>query len=190
MNFWEKFDNEWAPKLGMRMPTFRAVLREAQFRNVKSIVETGTIRTDQNWEGDGQSTIMLAEFAKERGGAFTTVDISSEATDLAKQLVPNITVRCEDSVKFLSKLKYPIDLLYLDSFDVNMARPHPAALHCLMELTSALPWLHSGSIVFVDDSPMSPNMEVGGKGLYVAHYFHKLGITPFTFGYQVAWVMP
>lgn len=190
MNFWEMFDGEWGPKLGLRMPTFRAVLREAEFRSVKVIVETGTVRKDQNWDGDGQSTVMLAEFAKQKGGSFATVDISREAIDLAKQLVPTAMTHCGDSVKYLSKLRCPIDLLYLDSFDVNMNDPHPAALHCMMELTAAHPYLHSGSIVFVDDSPMNSNMEVGGKGLYVAQYFRQLGLMPFTFGYQVAWVMP
>jgi len=190
MTFWEQFDNEWAPKLGMRMPTFRAVLREAQFRNVKSIVETGSVRQDQNWDGDGQSTVMLAEFAKERGGFMTTVDIAREATDLARQLVPTAMVHCGDSVKYLSKIGRQIDLLYLDSYDVDMSTPHPAALHCLMELTAAQPFLHAGSIVFVDDSPMNSTMEVGGKGLYVAQYFRQLGIMPFTFGYQAAWIVP
>lgn len=191
MKFWETFDNEWGPKLGLRMPTFRAVLREAQFRNVKVVVETGCVRQDQNWDGDGQSTVMLAEFALERnGGSFTTVDISREATDLARQLVPHATVHCGDSVKYLSKIGRQIDLLYLDSYDVDMGAPHPAALHCMMELTAAMPMLHSGSIVFVDDSPMNSAMEVGGKGLYVAQYFRQLGIMPFTFGYQSAWVLP
>jgi len=44
--------------------------------------------------------------------------------------------------------------------------------------------------VFVDDSPMNSTMEVGGKGLYVAQYFRQLGIMPFTFGYQAAWIVP
>lgn len=190
MTFWEKFDNDWAPLLGHRMPTFRAVLREAQFRSIKTIVETGTVRQDNNWGGDGQSTVMLAEFAKEHGGNFRTVDISREAIDLARQLVPSAIVHCGDSVKYLSKLNFVLDMLYLDSYDVDMSNPHPAAMHCLMEFTAAQPFLRTGSIVFVDDSPMDPNMEVGGKGLYVAQYFKKLGVMPFTFGYQSAWIMP
>lgn len=184
------FDVEAMPKLGIRAPTMRAVIREALHLGAKSIFETGCVRQKGNWAGDGQSTIIWKTYNTLIGGSFVTCDISEDHCRMAEEIAPGITWYAMDSVKALRKDKGQIDLLYLDSFDVDMANPHPAALHALMELTSAMPRLHAGSIVFVDDSPMTPDFQVQGKGMYIAEYFDKLGVKPFTFAYQTAWIMP
>lgn len=188
-DFVDRFDTVYLPKLGIRSPTFRAVIREAVHRKVGSIVETGTMRKVDNWEGDGQSTIIWADYAKWATVSFQTIDIDQEAIELARQTCPNAGCVVGDSITKLSNDKNAIDLLYLDSFDVDMANAGPAAMHCLFEFCAARPRLHPGSIVFVDDSPMGPD-GVGGKGAFVFNYFKHLGIMPFTWGYQVAWIMP
>lgn len=188
-DFTTRFDIAYGPKLAGRAATFRAVIREAIHQKARTIVETGCTRKECNWEGDGQSTIILSEFARWVNGTFHTVDLDQEATELAHKLCPGANVTCGDSVEFLNKHKQEIDLLYLDSFDLDLSNPHPAAMHCMFEFCAARPKLHSGSIVFIDDSPMT-DMVVSGKGTYVAQYLKQLGVSPFTFGYQAAWIMP
>ncbi len=185
----DRFDIEYLPKLGMRAPTFRAVIREAVARKVKSIVETGCIRKEDNWEGDGQSTVIWTDYIKWQSGNFATIDIDQDAIELVRRVCPEAAAIVGDSVTALDKGKPLIDLLYLDSFDVDMANAGPAAMHCLFEFCAARPRLHSGSIVFIDDSPMGPD-GIGGKGAFVYKYFQHLGIQPFTWGYQIAWIMP
>lgn len=184
------FDLMFLPKLGIRAPTFRAVVREMVSRGVKSIVETGCIRKADNWEGDGQSTMIWSHYINYSKGSFQTIDLDEAACELTRELIPSAAVAQGDSVQVLTRSDSVIDLLYLDSYDVDMANPHPAALHCLMEFCSARPRLRSGSIVFIDDSPMGPDFIVGGKGKYLSEYFKQRNILPFTFGYQVAYVMP
>lgn len=190
MDFIETFDHNFAPKLAGRASTFRSVVREALTVGATRFVETGCTRKENNWDGDGQSTLIWDALAAHKGGAFSTVDISKEATDLARKLCPNANVSTGDSVKFLQKYTGMIDVLYLDSYDLDASKPHDAALHAMFELTAAMRNLHKNSIVFVDDSPMHVGSHIGGKGLYVAQYFKQMGIYPFTTGYQAAWLMP
>lgn len=192
--FMDKFDTYYLPKLGVRAPTFRAVIREALARSVSSIVETGCTRKKGNWHGDGQSTVIWNDYNTFCGGWFRTIDNSEEALRVAEELAPEAICLHGDSVKALSQLwptapEIGIDLLYLDSLDLDVSNDHSAAKHCLMELLSARPRLHTGSIVFIDDSPVQ-NEIIVGKARYVAEYFTHLGVVPFTTGYQAAWIMP
>ena len=194
-DFVTRFDREFAPKLGMRASTFRAVLQEAiTHAGIGAIVETGCMRQADNWAGDGQSTIIWNEYRKWKGeGNFDSVDLDKEAVALAKtacELDVWSDIHEGDSVLYLSTYKNMIDVLYLDSFDLDMNAPHDAAMHCLFELTAAMPNLRRNSIVFVDDSPMGHDFRIRGKAMYVAEFMAKLGIRPFTLGYQVAWLWP
>lgn len=189
-DFMRFFDSNMGPKLGVRASTFRAVLREAMHQEVQTIVETGSLRKEDNWAGDGQSTLIWDAYKRFRGGKFTTIDLSKEAIELVNKLCPTSGAICADSVPTLDKMTGNIDLLYLDSFDLNLTLPHPAAMHCMFEFCAALPNLRSGSIVFIDDTPMNDQGIIGGKGSYVAQYFKHLGVLPFTSGYQAAWLVP
>ena len=193
-DFVTRFDVEFAPKLGMRAPTFRAVIREFLTHKGVSIVETGCTRQKDNWLGDGQSTRIWSALTKWQNiGSFRSVDNDEEACRVASECLETSaysSIMCLDSIQFLRSNQSYIDLLYLDSYDVDMENPHDAAMHCMFELTTAMPKLHKNSIVFVDDSPVGPDFKVNGKGLYVAEYMKKLGLMPFTMAYQVAWLMP
>jgi predicted O-methyltransferase YrrM len=186
----DRFDLAYLPKLGFRAPTFRAVIREAVSRKVKSIVETGSMRKEGNWDGDGQSTIIWADYIKWHTGSFVTIDIDQDAIDLVRKLVPENGSIVSDSVVELVKPGPVIDLLYLDSFDLDMTNVGPAAMHCMFEFCAARPRLRSGSIVFIDDTPVGADYVINGKGAYVAEWFKKIDVAPFTWGYQVAWIMP
>jgi len=189
-NFIELYDELYGPLLGIRSPTFRAVLKEAQQRLVHTIVETGCIRSKDNWKGDGQSTVIWNHFIKVKGGTFCTIDINLDAVILAQNLCPETDCLCGDSVETLNKYKGSIDLLYLDSSHRIDTNAHPAALQCLFEFLAARQRLTSGSIIFIDDSPITDSGEILGKGLYIAQYMKRLNIYPFTTGYQAAWILP
>lgn len=184
------FDIEFMPKLGARGTTFRAVIREALASFASpNIVETGSMRMDNNWEGDGQSTLIWNSLVYFMKGEVTTIDIDQRAIDLVKERCPSVKTQCSDGVLTIRGMVSPIDILYLDSLDLDVKNPHPAAMQALGELTSAIPLLKPGSIVFVDDAPWQ-NGDIGGKGAYIAQYMKAINVPLITFGYQAAWKLP
>lgn len=159
------------------------------------IVETGTLRTLDNWEGDGQSTILFDNWtAWQKGGRVVSIDLDGEACALARRLTSSrVAVFHGGSVQNLedvAALGDPVDLLYLDSGN------DPALI--LSEFEAALPALRPGSIVLVDDSPIGGVADyslrtdfvgkIEGKGRLLAA---RLAGAPFAAlwfcGYQVAW---
>ncbi len=214
MNFLEHFDREWAPRLGVRRDTFRAIFGHLLRRKSGGhlILETGCARQTDNWEGDGQSTYMFDRFAELLGGEVRTVDIDPASCAYARSIVGGHTqVLQEDSVPFLQRTGRelrasgrPIDLLYLDSFDWDPANPVPSALHHLKELCAIAPALTPGTLVVVDDSfhqlrgfrsgpenfVLLEDQGIAGKAKFVAEYFQQTGV-PLAFdGYQCGWVLP
>jgi len=148
-----------------------------------NIVETGSIRELGNWEGDGQSTIVWNAIAADRDGEVITIDIDPIGADLVHELeLSHTRAITSDSLLILPTLSKPVDLLYLDSFDVDFERPQPAADHHLKELNASRHLLRSGSIVAVDD-----NKETGGKGSEVAAYFAANNVPEIVTGYVRAW---
>jgi hypothetical protein len=213
MTFFERFDCEWGGLLGLRRDSFRSAFDFlANHRpNGHLIVETGCARQADNWLGDGQSTYLFDCFANAFEGQVLSVDIDPQACAYARSMVgPRTTVFTEDSVPFLHRLgrdlvqtDRQVDLLYLDSFDLDSANPNPSALHHLKELCSIAPALGPMSLVMVDDSSRTlhavragdgytllHDSGIGGKALYVAQYFQQIGVPMFFEGYQCGWVIP
>ena len=172
---------EWT-KLGKREHAFRTLT--AQLPQNCTIVETGTIRTLGNWEGDGQSTIIWDIFAEQLGGQVWTIDLDDTGAELVEQLQLKKTIAIvDDSLDMLPKLKLKkIDLLFLDSCDVDWNNPTPSADHHLAELLEAWPMLGAGSIVAVDD-----NMNGTGKGMKVAEFMNDKNAVQILDGYVLAW---
>jgi hypothetical protein len=176
------------------------------------ILETGCAREANNFEGDGQSTLMFDRFAGEYSGEVHTVDIGEAACNYARSAVGARTkVNNEDSVPFLRRMagellkeRRPLDLLYLDSLDWDPANPVPSALHHLKELCAIAPALGGGTLVVVDDSfhtlrgflnsdknyVLLEDQGIGGKAMYVAQYFQQIGIPLVFDGYQCGWLVP
>ncbi len=191
------FDQIYAPKLGRRAKTFRAAFVRLLYLHQKehsdlTIVETGTINDPDNWSGHGQSTILFDKLTQTVGGHVFSVDNSPEAITTAHKLVSqNVTLCLGDSIKFLSAFKQPIDLLYLDSYDLEHANALPAAKHALLEFLAAAKNLRHGSIVCVDDTWDEPNEAPFGKGALLCECLKGLNaerITP-TGGFQVGWMI-
>jgi len=179
--------------LGQRKTTFRQMFTYLYNLDKSDyvIVETGTSRSESmNWNGDGMSTLLFDLFTILFGGIVVSIDIDHDAIIHAQSHTSSYVNFMEgDSVQILRQLQdHPqlshISLLYLDSFDVDWANPHPSALHHMKELCSAQPMLKSTSMIVVDDNQMG-----AGKGQYVTEYYRQLGITPAFDAYQIGFVI-
>ena len=211
--FWEFFDTQAAPHLALREQTLRQVFTHLDtLTGPVTIVETGCARLAGNWAGDGQSTVLFDQYirCRDTDSACYTEDISPESVAACRQLVsPRVTVTESDSVAYLGSLAKTlvstgkhIDLLYLDSFDVDFVHFYPSAVHHLKELTAARIAITERTWVVVDDAPptghfvqpsvaqLTPIMPftVGGKGRLVADYASAVGAQLLFNHYQAGWV--
>ena len=165
MHFLDKFNN---PK-NFRFNSFKKTFDICEKRNLKIIVETGTSRgktkffffKSHNWK-DGMSTIMFAEYAKNKNGFLHTCDISKSNIIAAKKFTRNfnnfINFNIDDSVSFLKKFTGKIDLLYLDSLDGH--NTNAASKHQLEEIKCSINKLHSNSLVLLDDKGTKTNLSI------------------------------
>lgn len=190
MSFLEKFDKEFAPKLATRSKTFRRIFKELERKNKKFylIVETGCARTAHGFAGDGMSTILFDAFVNFYDGAVTSVDIDKEHCKIADGLTSDKTsITCCDSVQFLNTYEWisKVDLLYLDSLDIDFNNPHNSAKHHMNEFNAVKGRLNYGTILAVDDH----KNDNAGKGMYIAKYMKDLGYKRFIDDYQIGWIL-
>jgi len=177
--------------LGIRHNTFKAIFKYLDNIVNPTIVETGIIRSVNNYSGDGHSTLLLDEYLHffRHSGSLTTIDINELLCEFAKPLLStNSTIICSDSVTALTKLgedvNFPsIDLLYLDSYDLNWNDPHNSALHHFKELFAISPKLKKGTLIVVDDHDHGK-----GKGKYIADYMNHINKSPYFDEYQIGWL--
>lgn len=187
MSFVNEFNKEYASKLSRREASFRKVfeLLEEKNKDYYVILETGCIRSRDNWNGDGCSTLLWDSFVNFHNGRVYSVDINEQAVELSKQLTSNkTTVTCSNSIPYLWKFNVEIDLLYLDSLDVNFKKPHKSALHHIKELCAVMKNLSRGSIILIDD--MENN---NGKGEYVVDFMNDICNEKIIDDYQVGWII-
>ncbi len=179
------FTGKFSHLLKVRSSTFYQALMLAVSRNVKNIVETGTLRAAGNWGGDGQSTLLFGEFAQRYGCKLWTCDIDPTSIAVCRELTSDYASHIEyvvcDSVQFLRDFPEPIDFLYLDSMDFTDADPNPPQDHAMREGQAALHALHTQSIVLVDDCLLTE----GGKGGKVIPFFLGQGWRVIGMRYQV-----
>jgi len=191
MKFVEYYNENYYEKLFSRKDTFRKVFELLNDKKAV-ILETGTLRIKDNWKGDGQSTVLFDKYVQLMGGRFVSIDNNPKNIDTSKSCVSvNTEFICEDSVKALNKISndesFPkIDVLYLDSFNLDVTNFHPSALHHIKELTAISPKLKKGTIIFVDDNK---RVKSGGKGTYVQDYLENIGAKKIFDEYQVGFVL-
>lgn len=188
-NFIDYFDSKYYDKLTNRANSFKKIfeLLEEQQQRYYLIVETGCARINNNYSGDGMSTVLFDEFVNFYDGKVISIDVSEKSCKVARSLVSSKTeVICKDSVEFLWKLNtiQPIDLLYLDSFDISFKKPHPSMLHHMKEFCAAINKLRKGSIIAVDD-----NKGKIGKGGYINDFMQHIGYDKVIDDYQIAWIL-
>ena len=188
-SFMAEFISDYGTSLGKRGSSFNSIFEYLNSRNRSTyiIVETGTVRMENNFVGDGCSTILFDKYVSTFGGTTYTVDIDPDACRVSRRLTSNNTVVIiGDSVSFLSKFPdpYNIDLLYLDSFDFDFENPHPSSFHHIKELAAVWAKLKPGCLIVVDD-----NFEDGtGKGKYVKDFLINVGAKPLFDEYQLGFI--
>jgi hypothetical protein len=192
-----KFYDDVRSRLGHRQSGFDYIFDYLKQRQNPLIVETGCARQENNYEGDGQSSLMFDKYISEYGGDFYTVDLAKESVQYCQSKVSNKTTVVEsDSITYLKKLnqhfldsKRKIDFLYLDSFDAPRDEPdvvYMSALHHLYELLTIAPSLSDGALIGVDDNWID-NGKLAGKGQFVFDYMQKSGRPLCHDGYQLFW---
>ena len=163
LNFYKWFETI-AGKLGYREISFRKIFEYLDKQPTPIIiVETGSLREEENFLGDGQSTLLFDKYTQFRGhnSKVYTVDIDPNATNFCKQRVSDkVEIITGDSIEYLNtfsknfiKSNKQLSMLYLDSYDVDFRYPFPSAAHHLKELTSAIRMLQKNSLVVIDDAP-------------------------------------
>jgi hypothetical protein len=213
--FWD-FYNQKASSLLQREVSFRKMFEYLdKVQGSVIIVETGCVRNRDPWAmtGEGHSTLLFDQYinCRKDGSKAFTVDISPQAVEVCRSLVsPEVTVHEGDSVAYLNSLTKQlvgigrhINLLYLDSYDVDYNYWYPSAAHHLKELTAAWRAIDTNTLVVVDDCPMSANLVanadgqfqldrfykpiVGGKGRLVAEFAEEVEAKMVFSHYQHAW---
>lgn len=163
-------------------------LMMAVARNARTLVETGTTRTPDNWAGDGQSTFVLGAWCQRFKGRLWTCDLAPQAITTCRTITrafkDHIEYNVGDSVEFLRKFDRPVDVLYLDSFDFPTTPdgdPNPSQDHAVKEAQAVLPRLHNQSIIIIDDC----GLPHGGKGGKVVPFLMGEGWHVVGLGYQI-----
>lgn len=184
----EWFNTNYAPLLGERANTFREALVQFKTREGRLIAETGTARQEGNWGGDGQSTLLFADFGRRFGAAVLSIDNDPDSCEaarvsLAKTLgkTGHCTVWCYDGAHGLSNLNAPIGLLYLDSLDLSPGQEKESQEQALKEFRAAEPFLGAGALLLIDDC----FDEARGKGGLVIPEAQSKGWRVLSAGYQV-----
>jgi hypothetical protein len=211
--FWDFFTEVAEPRLHKRASTFRHMFEYMDlFDRPVVIVETGCLRDTNGWVGDGMSTHQFDQYVQHRNdGSFCiSVDLHPGAVQACQSIVSARTfVHQADSVKFLANLVRTlqaegrwIDLLYLDSMDVDFQYWQASAAHHLKELSVCMPRIHKNTLVVVDDSPCHASLthkadgsfdvglhelRVGGKGTLIAQVAEAQGAQALFLSYQVGW---
>lgn len=156
-----------------------------------------------------KSTLLWDKYVTTFGGNVLSVDLNSHAVNLTNQQTSSqTTVTHSDSLHYLPTLTTPIDFLYLDSYDVDFLNPQPSAEHHLKEFNCVRHLLEKGSVVLIDDTPVSPEWldngknnsiydrytasfdpNMCGKGSLVNLELEKMGATKIKHQYQSLWIL-
>jgi hypothetical protein len=161
------------------------LLREAGQRfEAPTVVETGTMRAQEDWAGAGLFTYLAGAYLARRGGRLFSVDISEQNCRFSHAWTgvfgETVAVIHQDSIEFLRQFQQPIDVLYLDSLD---ATEPGHAEHALREVRAAAANLHPKSLVVIDDTPFRQGAWIG-KGAQAVPYLLQQGWQLLYAGYQ------
>jgi len=192
LDFDEQYRRFFRPRLAKRADGFDVLFQSLlSLERSPLIIETGCLRQPGNWEGDGQSTFMFDALVRSRGGALFSIDVTNESIDSARrvcssaaQLIENDSVAALDALSRI--VSRPIDLLYLDSFDLDPKNPLPSAIHHALELAAARPLIAPGTLICVDDYGVGAE---GGKGMIVDRFMSDVRAKVLYSGYQKVWRM-
>jgi hypothetical protein len=174
-------DNHFASHSDVNHPCRPTMSLALEMLNQKPavIVETGSSAWGTN------SSLLFDSYVNSFGGSFHSVDIRPEpAKELRSLCSSKSQFFCNDSVgylKELAKTAHQLDLLYLDSWDVDWQDPLPSAMHGLHEFLSIYPTLKPGSLVLIDDTPSDSSVISRVQPMHaasVAAFLRTYGFSP------------
>lgn len=118
-----------------------------------NIIETGA---SHSWD-DGIMGLMFANISQRTGGKIWIVDIDTIILKKSMDVFTTHDINCaefitSDSVSFLNEFDQDVDLIYLDSWDLNLLDPYPAALHGWREFNAIKDKVKKDTIIIVDDN--------------------------------------
>ncbi|NBP04527.1 MAG: hypothetical protein EBU90_31485 [Proteobacteria bacterium] len=188
---------EMIARTGKRAQGFSMMIDHLRAKNDPLIIETGCSRSENNYDGDGMSTLIFDRYTRDHSGEFHTVDIDTGNIEFARARVSgNTHLHCYDSVAFLHNLntilteeKRKVDLLYLDSFDYYPHQELESSLHHIFELLAIRPSIGPGTMIAVDDNIF--NHRTGsykGKGQFVDKFMTMIGCNLALEAYQFIWI--
>ena len=99
---WSEYYEEVKPLLGLRELGFSRIFEHLSKIKDPVIVETGTVRVENNFEGDGCSTVLFDHYVGTQGGTLISIDIDPMACKTADRLTTYAEVVEGDSVEYLS----------------------------------------------------------------------------------------
>ncbi|MDC3227300.1 hypothetical protein OBA39_04280 [Acidimicrobiaceae bacterium] len=153
-----------------------------------NILETGSVAHGSS------STILFIYYINIFGGSLNTVDTNPDIKNKYKHLInKNTQFHTNDSLKFIENLTSEeinkIDLIYLDSFDLDLFDPKPSQEHGLNEFLLLNNIIKKGTLIAIDDTPKDVRLFgekfknihkfIPGKGRLVLDYIDKYG------GYEI-----
>lgn len=210
--FWSFFENEAAPRLALRANTFRKMFEHLdRLDRPVHVIETGCARTQDDWAGEGQSTVLFDQYIRHHAteSRLYSVDINKAAVDYARTFIgPKTLLTNDDSVRYLAGLTADFlaagrtaDLVYLDAYDLDWHHWYPSAAHHLMELCAVSRILRKDTLVVVDDCGLSGYFVraanntmnflsppiIAGKGRLVAELAARIGAKVEFSEYQAGW---
>lgn len=177
-------DNLWQRGDGFKL-IFEKLLSKKQ--NNFNIIETGTLRKDNNW-WDGQSAKIFTDFVDKLQGSVKSVDINPKACQTAKRIISskNFAVENSDSIVFLENIdKSNIDLFYLDSYDCEWHDDESSAKHHLNEFKVIEPYLKNCIVAIDDNTRLISDNSRTGKGRLIFYYLESKNIKPIYDNYQL-----
>jgi len=186
---WRKYFDEISPRLNKRRTSFETMFEFLDDIKHPNIIETGTYREENNYEGDGCSTLLFDKYVECHGGNLISIDNDPKACQLARKATTEALILERDSVEALGEMEGRVDLLYLDSYNIeDWNNDWAPAAHHLKELFAAKNIIHPGTLIVVDDNFQTTAGNLIGKGRLINETMESLGIEPYIFGYQIGWI--
>ena len=186
---WRKYFDDISPRLNKRRTSFETMFEYLSEIKHPTIIETGTYREEDNYEGDGCSTLLFDKYIECHGGTLISIDNDPRACQLARKATTEALVLERDSVEGLGEMEGRADLLYLDSCNIkDWDNDWAPAAHHLKELFAAKNIICPGTLIVVDDNIQTITGNLIGKGRLINEVMESLGIEPYIFGYQIGWI--
>jgi hypothetical protein len=150
----EMFSNKPGVSKHLNYLTFKTLFKEMAGLKNPYILESGIASAGT------QSTYLFNEYVRKYGGFFWSVDINQSLVDRHRgNMCPATQLVCDDSVSFFKKwcgAHDRVDVIYLDSYDLDFYNPEPSANHGLAEYKSLIPVIKRDTLMLIDDTPIHP----------------------------------